>query len=56
MIFQVKCLVCGAQWWCRGDYEPDTNATVLDDSVVHEGECECGGEVEILQTEVVEAE
>jgi hypothetical protein len=54
MNYHVRCLNCGATWWCRGDYESDTNATVLDDSKVHEGECNCGLDVEILEAEYVE--
>lgn len=46
--YLVKCVTCGVEWWCRGDYEPDTNATNLDDSVLHEGECQCGDGVEII--------
>ncbi len=56
MNYKVKCLVCGATWWCKGDYEPDTNATNLDDSEVHEGQCQCGGEEEIIDSEPIEFE
>ncbi len=40
MIYHCKCLTCGAEWSCGGTYEPDVNATILDDSEVHEGQCE----------------
>ena len=41
MKYEVQCLVCPASIWVRGSYEPDTNATVLndDDSAWEEG-CE----------------
>lgn len=51
MMFHVRCTNCRANWWTRGDYEPDTNATVLDVSVIHDGECACGSEVEIIEYE-----
>lgn len=31
MKYQIICKACGADAWIRGHYEPDTNATVLDD-------------------------
>ena len=51
MRYHVKCKLCGATWWCDGDYEEDTNALNLDTSEIHEGECTCGGEIEILDSE-----
>ncbi len=40
MVYHCKCLTCGAEWHCRGDYESDTNATNLEDSKIHEGQCD----------------
>lgn len=40
MIYHCKCKVCGSEWSCRGDYESDTNATNLDDSKIHDGQCD----------------
>lgn len=48
MMFKLKCSKCGAEWWSRGTVESDTNALVLDDSVVNEGECECGEALEVI--------
>lgn len=56
MMYKVKCPTCGATWWCRGDYESDTNATNLDDSKIHEGQCQCGDGVEILDAEPIDFE
>jgi hypothetical protein len=56
MNYHVRCVTCGAEWWCRGDYEPDTNFTNLDDSVLHEGECSCGDGVDILDGEPIDFE
>jgi hypothetical protein len=43
-------------WWMQGSYEPDTNATNFDESTLHEGECQCGDEIEILDAEPIEFE
>lgn len=56
MNYYVKCVTCGATWWCQGSYEDDTNATNLDDSTIHEGECNCGDGVEIIGAEPIEFE
>ncbi len=56
MNYHIKCLTCGATWWSRGSYESDTNATILDESTLHEGECQCGDEVEIFDAEYIEEE
>lgn len=56
MNYHVKCETCGATWWCRGNYESDTNATTFDNSKIHEGECGCGDGVETLHAEPIEDE
>lgn len=51
MRYQVKCLQCGATWWQRGSFEPDTNAVELNDADLPEGQCNCGAETEIIDEE-----
>lgn len=56
MRFHVRCLKCGAKWWCRGSYENGTNATILDDTEIHEGQCGCGEDVEIIDSEYLDGD
>lgn len=32
MKYEVICTVCGDRYWIRGSYDPETNATELDDN------------------------
>jgi len=43
MRYKLKCKTCLATCWVNGSYEPDTNATELDDSCVFEWEPENPG-------------
>jgi len=41
MRYKLKCPICGESIWVNGSYEPDTNATVLDDDAIELSEaCE----------------
>ncbi len=42
--YKLKCNRCGATCWMRGQYEGDTNATILDDRSLEEAEWEGGAE------------
>ena len=53
MNYHVRCTICGAEWWFEGDYEPDTNATNLDDTKINEGECDCGDALYIFDEESI---
>ena len=59
MRYKLKCKTCGAIVWVRGSFEPDTNATVLDDDAIELSEaCEhiVAGEYEIVDEEPIEFE
>jgi hypothetical protein len=55
--YQIRCVVCGAKCWTRGDYESDTNACVLDDNDPLDDACEhikAGGDYEIVDEEPID--
>ena len=54
MNYRVKCLKCGATWWQRGSFEPDTNATVLNDNELPDEMCQCGDQTEVFDQEPID--
>ena len=55
MRYKIKCLKCGAIWLSRGSYDPEVNAVELDESL-HDGQCDCGEDTEIIDEEAEEFE
>ncbi len=60
MRYCLKCKTCGETTWCRGTYESDVNALVLDDKDDDRLDCcehmAVGGDYDVVDEEVVEFE
>jgi DNA-directed RNA polymerase subunit RPC12/RpoP len=47
-MFKVRCSQCGAEFWLRGDFEPDTNAIEFGDEVDSGTACNCGADLSVI--------
>lgn len=51
MTFKVRCTKCGAEFWLRGSYDPDTNGLEFGDEVIRGEACDCGDELTVIEEE-----